>query len=130
MCPLPGVWSGFEQPRLGLCLCVSSRDVAILSSDAPTWHLLNLIENSERGKVMAGSLYTLSPKRLKKVWACALQYERAEKLRCLHAGWKGSPEGGQNVVGMDQESQRMATRGYRHSMGLDSHQEMHIGSLG
>lgn len=59
----PGVWSGFEHPRLGLCLCVSSGDTALLSSDAPTWHLLNLIENSERGKVMSGSLYTLASSR-------------------------------------------------------------------
>lgn len=57
------MWSGFEQPRLGLCLRVNSGDMALLSSDAPTWHLLNLIENSERGKVTAGSQYTLVPKR-------------------------------------------------------------------
>lgn len=60
---LPGAWSGFQQPQLGLCLCVSSGDMALLSSDVPTWHLLNLIENSKRGKVTAGSLYTLAPKR-------------------------------------------------------------------
>lgn len=56
---LPGSWSGFEQPQPGLCLPVSSGDMAHRSSDAPTWHLLNLIENSERGKVMTSSLFSL-----------------------------------------------------------------------
>lgn len=38
-----------------LAFVLGSGDVALLSSDAPTWHLLNLIENSERGRVTAGS---------------------------------------------------------------------------